>query len=157
MSDSDDNPGVIAPPPLLFTVAFGAGITLDFMLPRFQMGVPGALRYGLSILLAVTALALLAGALGRFRRADTPAKPWRPTARVVTDGVYGFTRNPMYLAMALGYIAVAIAADSVGALLFLAPLLLVLNFGVIAREERYLEAKFNDEYRRYKRSVRRWL
>jgi protein-S-isoprenylcysteine O-methyltransferase Ste14 len=157
MSDSDDNPGVIAPPPLLFAIAFGAGVTLDLMFPRLHTDVPEALQYGLSVFLAVIALALIAGALGRFRRAETPAKPWRPTARIVTEGVYGFTRNPMYLAMTLGYIALAIAADSGGALLFLAPLLIVLTFGVIAREERYLEAKFNDEYRRYKCSVRRWL
>ena len=75
----------------------------------------------------------------------------------MTDGVYRFTRNPIYLALALLYGALALAADSAVPLLLLPPLLAAVQAGVIAREERYLEAKFGDEYRRYKASVRRWL
>lgn len=157
MSASNDHSNVIAPPPLLFAIALGAGLALDFLLPRIQTGMSGALRYGLAVLFAVTSLALVAGAFGRFRKANTPAKPWLPTSGIVTGGVYRFTRNPMYLAMTLAYIAVAIATNSVGTFLFLVPLLIAVTYGVIAREERYLEAKFGEEYRRYKNSVRRWI
>ena len=96
-------------------------------------------------------------ALGRFRRAGTAVEPWRTSTALVTNGVYRFTRNPMYLAMALLYLGAALAADSVLALVLLPPLLVLVRVGVISREERYLERRFGDEYRRYRSSVRRWL
>jgi protein-S-isoprenylcysteine O-methyltransferase Ste14 len=157
MSDSTDNPGVIAPPPLLFAGALAGGLVLDFLLLRLPTGVPGAVRYGLAALLLVAAVALAVAALTRFRRAGTRVEPWRPSTALVTDGVYGFTRNPMYMALTLAYVAIAVAADSVIALVFLVPLLVAMHYGVILREERYLEAKFGDAYRRYKHTVRRWI
>lgn len=157
MSPSDDNPGVIAPPPLLYAGGLGAGLALDFLLLRIPTGLPEALRYGLAVILIVAAGALITSAFVGFRRAGTHAEPWRPSTSIVTDGVYAFTRNPMYVAMALFYVALALALDSVIALLFLIPLLIVIHYGVILREERYLEAKFGDPYRQYKRAVRRWI
>ena len=151
-----DNPGVIAPPPLLYASALGIGLVADFMLFRMSTGIPASIRYGLATLLLGAAIALGVGALNLFRRAGTPAQPWRSTTAIVTDGVYAFTRNPMYLAATLLYIAISIAADSAIALLLLIPLLIVMHYGVIVREERYLEAKFGDDYRRYRSTVRRW-
>jgi protein-S-isoprenylcysteine O-methyltransferase Ste14 len=157
MSASDDTPGVIAPPPLLYAGALVAGLALDFLLIRVPTGMPAGLRFALAGLLTVAAIVLAADALRRFRRAGTHAKPWRPSTAIVTDGVYAFTRNPMYLGMALLYAAIAIAADSVIALVVLVPLLVVVHYGVVRREERYLEAKFGDPYRRYRQKVRRWV
>lgn len=157
MTAPNDNPGVIAPPPLLYAAALGLGLAIDFLLLRVPTGMPTSLRYGLAALLAVAAVALVAGAFLRLRRADTRAEPWQPTTAIVTEGVYAYSRNPMYVAMALLYIAVAVAADSVIDLVLLIPLLLVVHYGVVAREERYLEAKFGDEYRGYQAAVRRWI
>jgi protein-S-isoprenylcysteine O-methyltransferase Ste14 len=155
--DANDNPGVIAPPPLIYAAALGIGLAVDLLLLRVHTGISAPLRYGMAILLLAIAIALAASALGGFRRAGTRAEPWQPTTAVVTSGVYAFTRNPMYLAMALLYLAAAIAVDSVFALILLVPLLVTVHYGVVAREERYLEAKFGDEYRRYKETVRRWI
>lgn len=157
MDVPDDNPGVIAPPPLLFGAALGAGLALDILLLRTQTGLAGTLRYGLAILLLTAAGVLIAGALWGFRRAGTNAAPWQPSTAIVTDGVYASTRNPMYLAMVFVYLAIAIAADSIIALLFLIPLLVAIQYGVVMREERYLEAKFGERYRAYKHAVRRWI
>lgn len=157
MGAANDNPGVIAPPPLLYAAALGIGLAIDLLLFRLHTGISAPLRYGIAILLLAVAIALAASALGRFRRAGTRAEPWQPTTAIVTSGVYAFTRNPMYVAMALLYLAAAIAADSVIALILLVPLLVTVHYGVVAREERYLEAKFGDEYRRYKETVRRWI
>lgn len=156
MSDSDDNPGVIAPPPVLYAGVLAAGLALEFLLLRIPTGVPGAVRYTLAALCTVAGGVLVVGAISRFRRAGTNPEPWRPSTAIVTDGVYAFTRNPMYLAMALFYVAIAIAADSAVALILLVPLLIAVHYGVILREERYLEAKFGDAYRLYKQRVRRW-
>jgi protein-S-isoprenylcysteine O-methyltransferase Ste14 len=157
MGASDDNPGVIAPPPLLYAGALVLGLALDFLLFRLPTGIPSSVRYALAALFGVAAVVLIGGALAGFRRAGTSPEPWRPSTAVVSDGVYAYTRNPMYLAMALFHAAVAIAADSVIALVLLAPLLIAVHYGVVRREERYLEAKFGEPYRRYKKSVRRWI
>lgn len=157
MPRANDHPGVIAPPPLLYAAALGMGLAIDFLLFRISTGIPAPLRYGVAIVLACAATVLAASALFGFRRAGTRPEPWRPTTAIVTGGVYAFTRNPMYVAMTLLYLAAAIAADSVVALVVLVPLLVLIRYGVIAREERYLEAKFGEEYRRYKATVRRWL
>lgn len=153
---SVDNPGVVAPPPLLYASALGIGLVVDFLLFRVSTGIPAPMRYGVAALLLGAAIALGGGALNLFRRAGTHAEPWRPTTAIVTDGVYAFTRNPMYVAATLLYVSISIAADSAIALLLLIPLLIVMHYGVIIREERYLEAKFGDDYRRYKSIVRRW-
>ncbi len=152
-----DNPGVIAPPPLLFAGVLLLGLAIDFVLIRLRTGLPETLRYALFAVLIVAAGALIAAAFVHFRRAGTHVEPWKPSTAIVTDGVYGFTRNPIYVGMALAYVALAVAADSLVALVFLIPALLIVTTGVIAREERYLESKFGDEYRRYKASVRRWV
>src|SRR6185369_15692971 len=142
---------------LIFVAFLGVGLAVDFFAFRVASGLPAGGRYGAAVALAVVALLLGFGALFRFRRAGTNPEPWRPTTAIVTSGVYRFTRNPMYLGMVLLYAAIAVAADSVVALVLLVPLLVVIRYGVIAREERYLVAKFGDEYRRYQASVRRWL
>jgi protein-S-isoprenylcysteine O-methyltransferase Ste14 len=157
MSDSDDNAGVIAPPPLLYGAALAAGLALDFLVLRVPTGLPAAVRFGLATVCVLAALVLIGGALTGFRRAGTPAEPWQASTAIVTDGVYGYTRNPMYLAMTLFYGAIAVAADSLISLLFMFPLVVVVHYGVVLREERYLERKFGDAYRHYKFAVRRWI
>src|SRR5262245_40084104 len=76
---------------------------------------------------------------------------------LVVDGIYRWSRNPLYLAMTLWYVGLAIAAGSAWAIMLLIPLLVVMNIGVISREERYLEREFDDAYRAYKSRARRWL
>jgi len=80
-----------------------------------------------------------------------------PTTTIVDTGPYRFTRNPIYLAMLLGLIGLAIALNSLWLLLTLVPFVLVIRYGVVAREEAYLERKFGEDYRRYRARVRRWL
>jgi protein-S-isoprenylcysteine O-methyltransferase Ste14 len=99
----------------------------------------------------------MAAALGRFRRAGTPVETYRPTTALVTEGIYRRTRNPMYVALTLLYAGIGFAANSLWTLGFLPPLLLVMRYGVIAREERYLTRRFGTRYLDYQGSVRRWL
>jgi protein-S-isoprenylcysteine O-methyltransferase Ste14 len=157
MSSSDDNAGVIAPPPLLYGAALAAGLALDFLVLRVPTGLPAALRFGLATICVLAAIVLIGGALTGFRQAGTPPEPWQASTAIVTDGVYGYTRNPMYVAMTLFYAAIAVAVDSLITLLIVFPLLVVVHYGVVLREERYLESKFGDAYRCYKAAVRRWV
>ena len=99
--------------------------------------------------------------LGRFeramRRTDTPSNPYEPVERIATEGPFRYTRNPGYLAMAMIYAGIASLANALWAVLLLPVALVVIQRGVIEREERYLEGKFGEEYLSYRAQVRRWI
>jgi protein-S-isoprenylcysteine O-methyltransferase Ste14 len=92
-----------------------------------------------------------------FKRSETSPKPHKPTRAIVTSGPFRYTRNPIYVSFTLVQLGVALWAASGWILLLLLPVLVTIRYGVIAREEDYLERKFGDEYVSYRRSVRRWL
>jgi protein-S-isoprenylcysteine O-methyltransferase Ste14 len=102
-------------------------------------------------------LALFAWAIATITRAGSNVPTNRPTTSIVDTGPYRFTRNPIYLGMMLGLVGLAIAFDSLWPLVALVPFALVIRYGVIAREEAYLERTFGEVYRRYRARVRRWL
>jgi len=150
-----DISGVIAPPPLIFLAGLAVGFGLQGLLP--DTSLPGALRWVLGGALLLAGLALLFSFERAFHRKATAANPWRPTTAIATDGPYRLTRNPAYVGMAVVYIAIALLAEALWVLLPLPLVLLIIDRGVIAREERYLELKFGQEYLDYKAGVRRWL
>lgn len=151
-----DHPGVIAPPPLVFAGFLAAGVFAERYVSEWSLPQSVILAV-LAVLFGGAGLIFLAGALGLFRRAGTRPEPWQSTTAIVTSGVYRVTRNPMYVGMALAYAALALAFGSPLALALLPPAVLVIHFGVILREERYLERKFRGDYLAYKARVRRWL
>jgi protein-S-isoprenylcysteine O-methyltransferase Ste14 len=151
-----DSAKVTFPPPLVYVGILLLGLALDRILP-WSINLTEIGRYVGGGLLIVAAVALLLGASGRFRKAGTDVKPWKSTSAIVAEGVYALTRNPMYLGMALFYAGLALVFSSLGAFILLPLVLFIIQTQVIAREERYLEAKFGDEYRNYKTRVRRWI
>ena len=153
--NSTDIPGVIAPPPLIFLAAIIVGGVLHFLLPLRL--IPDALQVPLGVVLLIASVVLGASAAQRFMRAGTHLEPYRPSTAIVTSGPYRFTRNPIYLSFVLFQAGIGILIDGAWILLLLIPALLIVHYGVILREERYLERKFGDEYRQFKASVRRWI
>jgi protein-S-isoprenylcysteine O-methyltransferase Ste14 len=153
--DKPDTPGVVAPPPLIFLAGLAVGFGLEALLPGASL--PGAVRWVLGGVLVVAGLALLASFNTSFSRKGTAVEPWKPTTAIVTGGPYRLTRNPAYLGMALVYVGIALLAEALWVLAPLPVVLAVIDRGVIAREERYLERKFGREYLDYKGTVRRWI
>jgi protein-S-isoprenylcysteine O-methyltransferase Ste14 len=150
--------GVIARPPLLFLAALLLGLASDRLLP-WPFDVPGTgpaywMSAGSMILVGV---ALAAAGIRNFSRAGTPVPTNEPTRVLVPSGIHGWTRNPIYLGMFLVYGGIGIAARSPWILVLLLPLAITIRYGVVAREEVYLERRFRDAYRDYKGRVRRWL
>jgi protein-S-isoprenylcysteine O-methyltransferase Ste14 len=154
-ASSPDKPGVIVFPPVLFLSALGLGIALQLkwpipfgqtLLPRIIGGI-----------LLVTSPFIAIPAFLTMRRAGTNVDPGKPSTVVVGDGPYRFTRNPIYLANTLLYMGLSLVFNAVWPLLTLVPSLLLLHWGVVLREERYLEGKFGEGYLAYKRRVRRWF
>jgi len=150
-----DNPGVIAKPPSLFLAALAAGSVLELVFPTNF--VHGTARFALGAALLAAGIGLMSAAIRKQRAAGTNIETDRPTETIVRDGPYRYSRNPIYVALVLIYLGVAVLGDSLWLLALLAPLLVVMRFGVIAREEAYLDRKFGDVYRSYRASVRRWL
>jgi protein-S-isoprenylcysteine O-methyltransferase Ste14 len=153
-----DTAGVIAPPPLIALAVLLVGLALDRLTP---IGVTGAVfprsaRLAIGGALVVAAAWAMARALWRFRLAGTKPEPWKPTTALVRRGIYARTRNPMYQAFALFLAGIAFAFASDWIFLLLPFGALVMHLGVVRREERYLEAKFGDDYRRYRDAVPRY-
>jgi protein-S-isoprenylcysteine O-methyltransferase Ste14 len=156
MNDTPATAQVIIRPPLAWALAVLAGLVLDWLEPLPFL--PDDLPAGwLGALLFVLALALAIWALDTITRAGSNVPTNRPTTTIVESGPYRFTRNPIYLGMFGGLLGLAIAFDNLWLLLMLVPFALVIRYGVVAREETYLERKFGDVYRGYRRRVRRWL
>lgn len=155
MSAERDAPGVVAPPPLIYAGGLAVGLGLDAALPSASL--PRLLRTSLGWVLVVAGVVLLASFLAAFRRARTPVDPREATTTVVTSGPYRLSRNPAYLGMTLIYAGIAVLSQALWAFLALIVTLVVVDRGVIAREERYLGRKFGAEYLRYKARTRRWL
>ena len=152
---SQDAPGVIAMPPLIYGAFLLLGLGLDFLSPIPVL--PDWVRYFVGLPLIAASFAVAIPAVRIFRKADTNLDVRKPTTTVVAQGPFRYSRNPIYLAMTMLYIGVGLAADSLWVLGLVLPALIVMQFGVIRREERYLERKFGDEYLTYKRAVRRWI
>ena len=154
-ADTRDTAGVIAPPPLIFLAALGAGFKLDKSIRRGSVPLKVRVPAGAAALVAGTAL--MRTFVQAFARAGTPLDPYKPSEAIVTDGPYRLTRNPAYLGMTLTYAGISLLSDSPWALVPLPIAVAVTDRGVIAREERYLERKFGAPYLEYKRRVRRWI
>jgi protein-S-isoprenylcysteine O-methyltransferase Ste14 len=154
-AEQRDNPGVIAPPPLIFAIPLIAGIIVGRAYP-FQV-MPRPLALAIGGVLAVLAIALNIWAVPRFSQAGTSMMPYKPTTAIISSGPFAITRNPVYLAMTLLYLGITLLVNTVWPLVLLPFVLFAMQRGVIEREERYLERKFGDEYTTYKSGVRRWL
>ena len=150
--------GVIARPPLLYLAALLVGLVMDRLL-RLPFPVPGAdpAPWIIGGSLALIGLTLAAAGIRNFTRAGTPVPTIHPSLALVTTGIHGLSRNPIYLGMFLVYGGIGVAAQSAWILILLLPLAVTIRYGVVAREEEYLERRFGDAYRDYKTRVRRWL
>jgi protein-S-isoprenylcysteine O-methyltransferase Ste14 len=153
--NTGDNPGVVAFPPLILGSFVAAGIGMHFILPVRLL--PYWTAFGIGIGLALLSATLALWAKRVMDEAGTNVRPDQPTLAIVRDGPYRFTRNPMYLALCLIQVAIGFVVNDWVAVLLVIPLTLVLHFGVILREERYLTAKFGEQYLELKRRVRRWI
>jgi protein-S-isoprenylcysteine O-methyltransferase Ste14 len=152
---------VIARPPLLFLAALLLGFALDHVLtlpfPVPRIGPAHWISAIIAGSLILIGLALFAAGIRNFSRAGTPVRSIHPTRALVTTGIHGWTRNPIFLGMFLIYGGIGVAARSPWILMLTLPLAITIRYGVVAREEVYLERRFGDAYRDYKARVRRWL
>ena len=155
MDQSQDNPGVIAFPPLIWLVNAAISVVVHLFVRLPIMSYRICVLCG--IVFIILALTLALSALKTMKAAGTNVHPSEPALVIVRDGPFRFTRNPMYLALCLVQIALGCFLNEWITLLFVVALALIFHYGVVLREERYLTAKFGEPYLQYKREVRRWI
>lgn len=145
------------PPPLVPLFAFAASFGLDAVLGPIAEAPASAVRWGLGGLLLVAGLGLLAAAAGLFRKTGQDPKPWKPAPELIAEGIYQWTRNPMYLGMGLLQAALGILFGTLWAVVLVPVTWFVIYRIAIRHEEAYLREKFGADYEAYCGRVRRWL
>jgi protein-S-isoprenylcysteine O-methyltransferase Ste14 len=155
--DRAERPSRVVPAPLLVLGCLGAGWIGHRLLPvRFlpDIGVAGPL---VGAALGLISFAVGLAGVREFHRHRTPTSPFKPTAALVTSGVFRFSRNPMYLGFVILTVAVAVALNSIAFLLAAVLLATLLQVAVIKPEERQLSGRYGSSFEEYLRNTRRWI
>lgn len=150
-----DNPGVLVLPPLLYLVAFLAALGLHWVWPVPLLPNSAAIAAG--IVVFAIGIALNYWGKSAMRSAGTNVNPFQPTTAIVVSGPFRFSRNPLYLGLSLDLVGLSLIFNTAWGVVLLLPVLTVMHFSVILREERYLEIKFGESYVQYCSGVRRYL
>lgn len=157
MKTVTDGPGVRFPPPLVYVAGLALGIAVGRFLNLPDLGFRPNIRNLLGGVIVLAGLVVSFASAGLFLRRGTAIIPYKPATSLVTSGIYRWTRNPMYVSLALIYAGLAVLLNSLPALVLLPLVLATIQLQVIAREEAYLERAFGDDYLVYKNRVRPWI
>lgn len=157
-SDSDQpvKPLLGLPPPVVTLLLLGVGLGIHFASPQAILP-EGWVQFAVGIPVIAVGVGFALRAVAAFSHAGTDDRFAKATSVIVTTGLNARTRNPMYVGLTLIYLGIALTVNALWTLVGLPVLVLYLHFGVIRREERYLEDRFGDEYMHYKASVPRWI
>ncbi|WDR01406.1 isoprenylcysteine carboxylmethyltransferase family protein [Devosia algicola] len=154
-----DNPGVILFPPLILVTAMAVSLVLDFLVPMSFLPAPGIFSWlsWIGVVLFICGAGLAIVGSREFHRKGTNVDTRKPSLRIVDTGPYRYTRNPMYVGMVLGLAGFVLALSLEWGVLVWLIFIAILRYGVIAREERYLKAKFGAPYEALLKRTRRWV
>ena len=142
-------------PPIYFFVSLMVMIALHYLAPiHLLLSTP--LRYAGGALV-VAGICVVAVAANAFSRVGTPVVPFEKSTVVVTNGLFRFSRNPMYLGMVMVLVGVALLLGSTTAFVPIPIFVWLIQYQFIFREEVFLEKLFGEEYLAYRNKVRRWL
>ena len=154
-TEAPDHAGVAFHPPVLLLLALLLGVGAGWLTPlRF---LPDAAAIPAGPVVVTMSLGWFIWAVVTMRRGGASIPTSEPTEAIIQRGPYAWSRNPIYLSMVVLQAGVGVWANSGWFLEFAAGSAGLLWWGVISREETYLEAKFGDAYLAYKARVRRWI
>ena len=148
---------IVAPGPVLTAFCAVAALVGDYVFPVSLFSDLRAIRLVTSIILFAAFLALGMAATYELRQQRTSPSPYEPTSRLATSGVYRLNRNPIYTGFVAFVLGFAPAANSLWFLVAACLLFVLLHYGVVKPEERYLSARFGAAYTSYCQQVGRWL
>ena len=143
---------------VVFGIPFLIGIIMQFVVPfSLPQGKFEQVLIPLGIGLIITGIGFIVLARREFAHFDQPTDPGHPTNKIVKTGVFSISRNPLYLGSAVVFGSIALALNMPWALVTLLLSIIICHYVLIIPEERYLAAKFGEEYKEYVASVHRWL
>lgn len=143
---------------VVFGIPFLISLALHFVVPvSLSQGIFRQILIPVGIVLIITGIAVIVLARRELARFHQPTDPGQPTSKVVNTGVFALSRNPLYLASVLVFLGLALALNMFWALAALLLSIILCHYVLIMPEERYLAAKFGEDYKAYATSVRRWL
>jgi protein-S-isoprenylcysteine O-methyltransferase Ste14 len=155
---SENHADVLVRPPNLYLGGLIASCLLELLWPLGPGLAAGNLRpVIIGLVLSVIGAGMIWKAVRQFTDAGTTIPVDEPTDALVTHGLYGWSRNPIYVGLTTIYVGLSIALTTGWALLVLPILLMVMSRGVIDTEEAYLSQEFGTPYKEYKEKVPRWL
>jgi protein-S-isoprenylcysteine O-methyltransferase Ste14 len=145
------------PPPLVFVLLLGAGAALQRWVFRVDVPIPTWPRIVAGVLVALCGVSSIAAARVWFSRTGQSPVPWKPSPELLVQGIFRYTRNPMYVGMTLITLGVGVALGNVFIVAFAPLALTIIHFIAVRPEEAYLTDKFGESYVRYMSTVRRYL
>jgi protein-S-isoprenylcysteine O-methyltransferase Ste14 len=152
-----DHPDVVIFPPVLLLATIALGVILDQFFPLGILAkLPTTARLVAGAIVLVAGASLPVMTRRTFGRAGTNIRPDMPTTALVTSGIFSHVRNPAYQGGTIALLGLALLLNADWIVLLMVPALLLLHYGVVKREERYLEKKFGESYLSYKASVPRY-
>ena len=156
--NATDHAEAAVKPPLLFLAALALGCLLSAVIPIGPgLGSANGLAVTVGLTFVTIGFALAALSVRNFRLAGTSVVPGEPATALVVTGPYHVTRNPIYIGFVLAYFGFAVILTSMWVLLLVVPVVMILQHGVVLKEEAYLERQFGEAYAKYKTRVPRWL
>ena len=150
-----DRANVVAIPPLVAVGGLVLGGAFEWAFPSHVLSRTAALTFGIA--LVALSIPIAASAVRALSKARTAIDVRQSTTSIVQTHAFRFSRNPIYLAMLLLYAGISLLMNSVWPLILGIPVFAIFQVGIVGREERYLEEKFGDTYRAYKKRARRWI
>lgn len=153
---SSDVPDILVLPPVLVGGLLFIGVLIHYALWTVTL-MPTVIARVLGVLVFISAGALAHFAQLAMKRVGTNILPTQPTLALATDGPYRFSRNPLYIAAIGVYLGVTLWVNGLAPLLMMVPMMWLLHWGIVLREERYLQSKFGGAYQSYQTTVRRWF
>ena len=154
---SDDHAKVVVLPPLPYLLTVTLGVLVHFLWEPLSLFPELWIGHAAGWPLIVAGTVLIAWSQRTMAGADESSNVYKPNGAIVSTGPFAFTRNPMYLSMTLIYTGIAFVVNTAWPLVLLPAVLMLIQYGVIHREERYLEGKLGPAYAQYRAKVRRWL
>ena len=155
LENDDKGASVKFPPPLIFLFLILATYGVHYIWP-IDIGSSSVLKY-LGVAVSILGLGAIFIISQYFKRDETNIEPWKPTTKIISTGIFAYSRNPIYVAFCLITIGTGIFLNSFWVLCSVIPSAVLVYYVAIKKEEAYLEEKFGEEYLRYKSKVRRWL
>ena len=154
---NSDHARVIAPPPVAYVPPLVTGLLLHFLWEPLRFFPEWWIGHAVGWPMVVASVLIVAWSVRTMYRAGEDPNAYKPTGAIVATGPYALSRNPIYVSFNLFYIGIALIVNTVWPAVFLPVAITFMHYGIIVREEGYLERLFGNEYRQYRARVRRWV